>query len=145
MGAVEFLSRDEKRAAVGFGAEGGGAGSKGGWGSPDPGVELPSNSESRDVSTDDHWRKQPRVPPGSPDGGQWTSSKGARPSEGTQSDHEGNQRTKISDIVKICVPTDILREVDSFGNKSYTAIDECHDGFQLKRFGAGNALSLIHI
>ena len=55
VGAADFLTRDEKRAAVGYGAEGGGA------------KELDITIHPR------RWESQPRVPAGSSEGGEWTA------------------------------------------------------------------------
>ena len=55
VGAADFLSRDEKRAAVGYGAEG---------------------SEAKELEITVHpgsWESQPRVPAGSSDGGELTA------------------------------------------------------------------------
>jgi hypothetical protein len=95
VGAADFLTRDEKRAAVGYGADEGRTSLKGGWGGLDPldgdvtatprggggvidGGDGPGGSE--------HWRSQPRVPAGDPDGGQWTSDGGTLASRSRDDD-----------------------------------------------------------
>jgi HK97 family phage portal protein len=87
VGAAGFLSEDEKRAAVGYGPRGGEG--KGGWAGLDPvpgdrvatprgvGTSLYGGpSWSFGLGGDGHWVNQPRVPAGSPDGGQWTAGGG---------------------------------------------------------------------
>lgn len=65
IGAADFLTRDEKRAAVGYGAEGGGG------------------AKTLDIVIHPrHWETQPRVPVGSSDGGQWAAAVGGLASIG---------------------------------------------------------------
>jgi HK97 family phage portal protein len=98
VGASDFLTRDEKRAAVGYGAEGIEQDHKGGWGGSDQvegdvtatprgGEDEGQGSTTRgDASgVSEHWRNQPRVPAGNADGGQWTGE-GSAASSGSNDD-----------------------------------------------------------
>jgi HK97 family phage portal protein len=73
VGAADFLTRDEKRAAVGYGADEGRTSLKGGWGGLDPLDGNVTATPAGEVGgSSDHWRNQPRVPAGDAEGGQWT-------------------------------------------------------------------------
>ncbi|GGH13834.1 portal protein [Alsobacter metallidurans] len=83
IGAAGFLTDDEKREAVGYGAKPAsarpGAG-KGGWGGVDPlpgdVVASPAGGDGLGGGGGGSWQNQPRVPAGNPEGGQWTDGSG---------------------------------------------------------------------
>ncbi len=81
-----FLTDDEKREAVGYGAKPRApapAAGKGGWGGVDslPGdiVASPGGGDGLGGGGAGSSQNQPRVPAGEPDGGQWTDGGGATP------------------------------------------------------------------
>jgi len=75
VGGADFLTADEKRAAVGYGPlPQQRAAETRGWLPLEPVDD--GNAPPIDDKAGDHWRVQPRVPAGDPEGGQWTAGSG---------------------------------------------------------------------
>jgi len=75
VGGADFLTADEKRAAVGYGPlPQQQAAEKRGWLPLEPVDD--GGAPPLDDKAGDHWRFQPRVPAGNPEGGQWIAGSG---------------------------------------------------------------------
>jgi HK97 family phage portal protein len=126
VGAADFLTRAEKRAAVGYGTDGdGGAGRH-------PGSPLAKYTPD-----------QPRVPTGDAAGGQWTGQSSIHREASTQGNGQPVTPFQLVDVVAICIPSQVSGFLDDHGNRSYTANYECLDGSTLRRSGPGEPPGLI--
>jgi hypothetical protein len=74
---------------------------------------------------------QPRVPAGSPDGGQWTGASEAP---------DTPELTQLVLVIRICVLSGVARITDAFGNRSYSATYECAGGRLFTRQGLGHSV-----
>ena len=158
IGAAGFLSDDEKREAVGFG---GGKSAKQGrkfgifydGGDKEP-VDVQDSLSDADGGGgfgDEHWRTQPRVPPGNPDGGQWTEEGGGgggraeigdtRRSEANDAgrNQEALELQRVAAITWVCIT--MGRGSSTVDGRTYWfAIYECPGGQTIRRESSTNNL-----
>jgi hypothetical protein len=87
---------------------------------------------------------QPRVPVGSPEGGQWTS--GARAvgdaaaanSADSDASADSTGSGAQANVIRICMLGSHMITPDRFGNQRWWADYVCADGFTFRRFGTGD-------
>jgi hypothetical protein len=86
---------------------------------------------------------QPRVPPGSPQGGQWTSGANA---VGDAAAANGDASADSigfgaqANVIRICMLGSHMITPDRFGNQSWWADYVCADGFTFRTFGFGGTI-----
>ena len=89
-------------------------------------------------------QNQPRVPAGSPEGGQWTS--GARAvgdaaaanSADSDASADSTGSGAQANVIRICMLGSHMITPDRFGNQSWRADYVCADGFTFRRLGTGD-------
>ncbi len=115
VGAANFLTDDEKRAALGYGAR---AEPRDRAVTPFASGQAPERRYSPDQARDEL--------------GKWTS------------ESDDDPATLLAGIIiRICVASGIARFTDEFGNKSYSAEYECRDGSVIVKKGVGDPKGFI--
>ena len=89
-------------------------------------------------------QNQPRVPAGSPDGGQWTrgaravGDAGAANSADSDASADSTGSGAQANVIRICMLGSHMITPDRFGNQRWWADYVCADGFTFRRFGTGD-------
>ena len=78
---------------------------------------------------------QPRIPAGSPDGGQWTSGDGGGAT--TIAPFNGQSQFSIADVTYICTLSGKSIFTDKYGNFSWAATYDCFGGQEIRIEGLG--------
>jgi hypothetical protein len=85
--------------------------------------------------------EQPRVPAGSPDGGQWTDANG----NSLRSSADEDDSVVIAGVIRICVAGSRSLATDYRGNKSFKVTYDCFGGNTVTRSGTGHRFPTLII